>query len=150
MIYSVYWNGLGSSSYFRDQSLYLSTSYSNKMYQDYRKVAVMQKEVKTDYNFLYNPKSWLVEGIKNTVDNSFVFILTPEQYPLFKAWVMYNNLAKYIVLEPNYFITNGNHQSAGRRLKLVVMMTEDHSYRDLFDEEGLVDHTSEGATNAKS
>jgi hypothetical protein len=127
MIHHIYWQGLQPSVY---ESLLRFKDLSDTVYPRQRKGgrAVLESGITGKFD----PKDLLADVIKEGVGHSFVFVLTNGIWENFKRWVDDHKLNRYILHEMPDFITNGNHPHNGRNLRLVVMMTEDHPYRDLF------------------
>lgn len=80
----------------------------------------------------------LAETIKESSNDCFVFILTinNRQTNSFDKWIEQYDLKDYIVFEPPLAIENGVHPENGRNLRLVVLASKDHAWRDMYlDEE---------------
>lgn len=83
----------------------------------------------------WSPKKVLAEFIKQTKDSSFVFCINVDGYngvdheTNFKNWLKENQLEDLLIHTTDYGITNPDHSSRG--IKLHVLMTRDHWYRDL-------------------
>lgn len=83
-------------------------------------------------------QAFLAGTIKESSNDSFIFILTVlnGQSHQFDVWVEKYGLKEYIVFEPPLAIENGVHSENGRNLRLVVMASLDHAWRDMYlDEE---------------
>ena len=72
--------------------------------------------------------------IKESENNSFVFITTKTQEKEFNTFLKTNKLNNLIVFETPYYITNPVHIYNGRALKITVLQTEKHFVNDLYDE----------------
>lgn len=77
----------------------------------------------------YALKDRLIKLMKETKDNSFVFIVTKDQYPSFEEFLDKNEL-KDLIIKETPFITNVNYPDQGPRLKLMVFQTKDHFQRE--------------------
>lgn len=111
MIYHIYFNGLWP---------YIYDNYGN---------------VNNKYtNNLIEPKSLLAKFIKESENNSFVFVVTTAQKPAFEQYLAdygLNNLIQFKMEQP---ITNPNYIERGRRLWLTVLQSPAHFVNDLYEE----------------
>lgn len=76
----------------------------------------------------------LADFIKRSEDDSFVFILTRDQLVGFDLWVKTHDMEEYI-MERSELIANPVHPYNGRNLQIVVMVSKEHFYRELFEQE---------------
>ncbi len=77
--------------------------------------------------------------IKESKDDTFIFIITQQhtaQVVQFDAWVKRYELEEYVVFTPSTLIVNGNHPEKGPNLKLIVMASKEHAWREMFTEDG--------------
>ena len=120
MIYSVYFDAVYPVSKFAPWGI-----PNNKEYDDLRAL-------------YHTPVNYLVEFatyIKESSEDTFIFIITPGQQTKFDDWISQKGLEEYIIYQMPRPITNGNHLHLGRRLKLLIMASKDHIlHGDLFDE----------------
>ena len=58
--------------------------------------------------------------LKETTDH-YIFIVLPEQYPQWQAWVERENLQEHIVWDMGKFIKNINYPNYEPRLRVMVM-----------------------------
>ena len=70
--------------------------------------------------------------IKESEEDSFVFILTNAQLEAFDAWVKKYELERWMVYRMERAVTNGNHPQNGRNLTLAVFASRQHVWRDMF------------------
>lgn len=125
MIYSVYWAYL-----FEDynqpavQRNYVEAAKVNPQYQPYADLAWLDAPMKV------NRKQLLAEAIKETDNNSFVFIILNEQMVDFNNWLDKYSLKENEVYRMAQPITNGKYE--GRRLNLIVLMSKKHAMHDMF------------------
>lgn len=134
MIYSMYWAGnypeyVVPLSYGTDS---FRERYGN--HPDYRELIPLAGKT------LYLRKE-LANFIRESVDDSFVFILTKKgyHYDAFKLWLSSENLEDYVVCHPDKGVTNPNYYDAKAygvvtvgNLRLVVMASKNHSMREEF------------------
>ena len=128
MIYSVYWLGLSNHNRWSNWGRSLLPNY--KGLSDYQnQIRLVETDVPTQ---LFHGKKLLAEVIKETEDNTFVLILTPDIEPSFREWIAAYKLERNILYEMPEFIKNGNYPSTPPRLKLVYMGSNSHSMYDMF------------------
>lgn len=88
-----------------------------------------------------NPQKILGSIIKESKDNSFVFILTGNEevgmLQQFNQFLEREGLKDLVVFQPRAF-TNFNYPDQTRNLNLVVLMSPTHWYRDLMPHEALI------------
>jgi FMN phosphatase YigB (HAD superfamily) len=75
----------------------------------------------------------LAEYIKESEEDSFVFILTNQQLPSFNKWLEKYELKDLIVADPAA-VTNSVHISNGPNLNLRVLVSAKHLWRDMYEE----------------
>jgi hypothetical protein len=77
-----------------------------------------------------SPKAALVEFIKSSKDDTFIFVLVKGtgQWSIFKDWVTKNGLQDHVVVCTDG-ITNPVHADAKHNLVLAVMQSADHFQR---------------------
>jgi len=130
MIHYIYWTNLStnlkiSSYYFREE---------------------MQKSTLPDYQWCkglmglsqskgYNVRQIVTDMIKESDEDSFVFILTKNQWPEFSKWVTEEELKDLIIFKTEGGVTNGNHPQDKRNLNLVVFAGKNHPMWDMFTTE---------------
>jgi len=81
-----------------------------------------------------NTFKMLADTIKESEEDSFLFIITNTQIPSFDKWVQKYKLEEFITYRMERAITNGNHTHNGRNLLFVAMCSKTHVWRDMFDE----------------
>lgn len=117
MIYSMHWAGLQNTAY-------PISGWMQKIGID----ELIGKRV--------NLLEEITASIKESVDDTFVFILLNDNLEGFNNWLRQYNLTDMEVFRSNA-ITNPIHTDKGRNLTLVVLASESHAWRDMFvTEEG--------------
>jgi hypothetical protein len=72
----------------------------------------------------FDPKVFISDYIKSGKSNdSFVFITTTAQEPQMVKFIEDYGLKDFMSYEMPYFVTNGNHASDGRKLRLRVFQS---------------------------
>lgn len=74
-------------------------------------------------------KKAITDKLKNSPNDSFGFIITTFQEAQWNIFVHELGLEKYISYQMPYWLTNQNHPSLGRRLKLIVLQHPAHPQR---------------------
>ena len=115
MIYDIYFNTLSEGPE-RYQNWYSTGPYSGKSY--------MKRKL-------------LAQFIKQSEDNTFIFIL-PEKSGMYTTF-MNDFIKKYgleenIVFEPSQALTNKIHLYNERNLRLVVLASSSHFWRELYED----------------
>ena len=84
-----------------------------------------------------NTAELLAEVIKESEDDSFVFITTKNNNldETLNDWIDKYNLRDYIVYESTDFITNPVHPHNKKNLKVYVMVSKEHFWRELTPED---------------
>lgn len=85
-------------------------------------------------------KTLLAEAIKESKEDSFVFILVNRQLEEFNNWLSRNNLTNHVMFRMHRPVTNHPYPDNGRNLTLVVLMSSDHPYHDMFKASEKVNH----------
>ena len=141
MIYSMYWEGLktaqrnGINTYWNE---YLRPEYNRPEYragislQDF----VIAKYAGKKINFM----QILADFIYKSEDCSFVYMVTRDQEKDFLTFLKEYKLIDLIVYQMPDFITNANHLNMGRRIKLYVLCSPNHFWRDMYGEDGQVEN----------
>jgi hypothetical protein len=139
MIYSMYFDGLYTvykiPTYYRD---YLNDDWCRRVGYDLNNIPDSLKNARTYAKYAgmdVNLQQLVVDLIKSSEDSSFVFIITRKQEDAFNKFIAKNSLKDYIVYTMPNFVTNANHPSNGRNLKLVVLASKEHFWRDMFNDE---------------
>lgn len=83
----------------------------------------------------FDTRRMMAEVIKESKEDSFVFILTNTQLESFKAWIEQYKLEEFEVFRMARPVTNGNHPKNGRNLTMVVFASKEHVWRDMFEDE---------------
>ena len=85
-----------------------------------------------------NRRKLLAEFIRRSKQDTFIFIVTQKdgQEELFLDWIKKEQLDSYI-MEETESILNPIHPHSGRNLKIYIMMSSEHVFRDMFIEEEL-------------
>ena len=110
------------------------TYYNDKMYnsnKDYKYIRDLRPYIGISFDY----KKMMAEVIKESTEDSFVFIITNKQMEDFTKWIKENKLEEYEVYRMARPITNGNHTTNGRNLLLVVFASKQHVWRDMFETE---------------
>ena len=81
-----------------------------------------------------NTFEMLADIIKESEEDSFLFIITNIQIPAFDKWVQKYKLEEFITYRMERAVTNGNHPYNNRNLTLIAMCSKTHVWRDMFDE----------------
>jgi hypothetical protein len=79
-----------------------------------------------------NLQELLATEIKETEDNSYIFILAKSQLQGFDTWIATYELKDLIAFRSEK-ITNDVHPSSGRNLTMFVMLSAKHWWRDELD-----------------
>ena len=144
MIYNIYWTRLGHHSGFTLGSGYLRQLQSSpevinmSAYQPYKKM--VDSGIDLARLPQGNGPQFLAEAIKESKEDSFVFILVNQQLPEFDEWIKKFNLSECIMFRMHRPVTNNPYPDNGRNLTLVVMMSKDHPYHDMFKANEKVNH----------
>lgn len=144
MIYNIYWNNLYRHSAFQLghgflRSIQTSPEVINLgAYQPYKKMIDSGIDLAKLPQFA--GAQFLAEAIKESKEDSFVFVLTNIQLPSFDEWIKKFNLSEYIMFRMHRPVTNNPYPDNGRNLTLVVMMGKDHPYHDMFKANEKVNH----------
>ncbi len=141
MIYSLYWEGLGTvqkrgvATYWNE---YLRPEYTKPEYRAGVNPAtfVIAKYAGKKLNFM----QMLADFIHKSEDCSFVYMITREQEEGFLTFLNEYKLVDLIVYQMPDFITNANHPTTGRRIKLYVLCSPNHFWRDMYGEDGQVEN----------
>jgi len=128
MIYSVHWMGLANKIWSLP-SYFMNSSYDG--YPEYNWVRKARGWADKSINL----REFLAEYIKESKEDSFVFILVNSQINEFNLWLTEKGLEEYVAYRMERPVTNGNHPQNGRNLTLVVMASKEHVWRDMFDPE---------------
>jgi hypothetical protein len=72
----------------------------------------------------------VTEFIKQSENDTFVFILTDTQIDTFNEWTLSSGIEELIVYKMPRPITNMVHAGHGRRLTLVVISSAKHFWRE--------------------
>lgn len=113
MIYSHQWQ-LWNYPYFREGEGFLEQASKKRAAGQRRK---------------YNMLPALVKTLKGNEQDSHVFILTTEQEEGFEKFIKDYELESHIAYRMPYKVTNPNHQTAGRRLRLYLFQSPNHPQR---------------------
>lgn len=111
------------------------TYYQDRMYDTHKQYKYL-RDLRPYVGMRFNYKKMAAEVIKESTEDSFVFIITNKQMEDFTKWIKENKLEKYEVYRMTQAITNGNHPDNGRNLLLVVFASKQHVWRDMFIDEG--------------
>ena len=141
MIYSMYWSAMegnmrsGVSSWWGE---YLSPLYNNPKNRANidPDAFVIAKYAKKRPNFM----QMLADFIHKSEDCSFVYVITKEQEESFLTFLKEYKLIDLVVYQMPDFITNANHPTMGRRIKLYVLCSPTHFWRDMYGEDGQVEN----------
>jgi len=125
MIYTVTFANLGSSQA-------VPTYYNDNMYNTHKQYEYL-RNLRPYIGQTFDYKKVAAEVIKESTEDSFVFIITNKQMEEFTKWIKENKLEEYEVYRMARPITNGNHTHNGRNLLLVVFASKQHVWRDMFE-----------------
>jgi len=115
MIYSMYWQGMQHTSYH---------------IPGWMQTLGIDDLIGKNVNVLEE----VAVSIKESVDDSFVFIILNSNMEAFNKWLTRYGLTDMEVFRSNA-ITNPVHTYKGRNLTLVVLASESHAWRDMFTNE---------------
>lgn len=87
-------------------------------------------------------KQRVADRIKNSTNDTFVFVITNTQEEAFRKYLNEYKLNDLIVYEMPYYVTNANHPTQGRRLKVVVLASPVHFWRDWYEEEETMENVN--------
>ena len=107
--------------------------FTNKMYSKH----AVYKYIMDALPFInkkFNTFKILADIIKESEEDSFLFIITNVQVEAFDKWVKEHKLQEFITYRMERAVTNGNHPQNGRNLLFVAMCSKTHVWRDMFDE----------------
>jgi len=76
----------------------------------------------------------VADYIKESEEDSFLFIITNVQVEAFDKWIKKYKLEEFVTYRMERPVTNGNHLHNGRNLLFVAMCSKTHVWRDMFDE----------------
>lgn len=125
MIYSITYQSLGVAS--------IPSYYGNEEYKRHPEHRWMGRIAHLKGSF--NTKAICAEFIRESEEDSFVFILTNAQMENFNEWLEKEKLEELEVYRMPQPVTNGNHPQNGRNLTLVVLCSKKHVWRDMFETE---------------
>ncbi len=128
MIYTVTFARISSTSP-------IPSIYKDRMYNTAKQFEYI-RNVRPYIGKTFDYKKMVAEVIKESTEDSFVFIITNNQMEDFTKWIKENKLEEYGVYRMTQAITNGNHPHNGRNLLLVVFASKQHVWRDMFIDEG--------------
>ena len=93
------------------------------------------------YSTMYGGMDWnsaatLAETIKRSEDDSFVFIVTEKNKEAnrLRSWIKAYALEDYVVYESPIAITNPIHKDNGPNLRVFVMVSKQHFWRELTED----------------
>jgi hypothetical protein len=93
------------------------------------------KEISKQAGKILNFAAMTAKVVRESVDDSFVFIITNGQMFEFNTWLSEHGLTEYEVFRQARPITNAIHRDTGRNLTLVVLASDQHVWRDMFESE---------------
>jgi hypothetical protein len=122
MIYSMYFEMI------RRESEHVAPWYA-------RAEGVMYEELCKLAGKRVNISAMTAKVIKESEDDSFVFIITNPQMLEFNTWLSKYELEEYVVFRQERPITNSGHDYNGRNLNLIVLASKQHAWREMFETE---------------
>ena len=124
MIYHCSWVGLSTGSLYSRYIL-------DKVYDMTPDIEVIRSLV----DVLVDQKKIYAQIIKESTEDSFVFILTNSQLKEFEEWIKQNELEDYVMYKMPRPVTNDVHPENGRNLTLYVLCSPNHPMYDMFNED---------------
>lgn len=136
MIYHLVWSSIVGNNkvavppYVKDYATMADRDYPTNYYKD----AYGPYKLIVDYiGYSYNPQELLAEAIKESEDDSFIFILQNKQLKSFKEWLVKFELEDYVVYNMPQPITNDVHKDNGRNLTMYVLASSKHVWREMYE-----------------
>lgn len=85
---------------------------------------------------MFNKQDLIAQHIRKSEDNAYIFILTDKngQYTKFGEFIKKYGLEENIIFEPPLALTNRVHLYNERNLRLVVMLSSTHFWRELYED----------------